>query len=159
MKPIQMRNAEKEDVPMILKFIRELADYEGLLNEVVATEALLEEWLFEKKRAQVLIGEADNKAVGFALYFYNFSTFLGRAGIYLEDLYVSPEYRGCGYGKAFLKKLAQLAVSQGCGRLEWWCLDSNKPSVDFYMSLGAQRMDEWTVYRITGNTLNELAEK
>lgn len=96
--------------------------------------------------------------IGFALFFHNFSTFLGKAGIYLEDLYIRPEYRGCGYGKSFLKKLAQIAVQQGCGRLEWWCLDSNKPSIDFYLSMNAQPMDEWTVYRITGDILTELAK-
>ena len=110
------------------------------------------------KCAQVLLGDVDGTPVGFALFFQNFSTFLGRAGIYLEDLYVRPEYRGCGYGKLILKKLARIAVEQGCGRLEWWCLDSNKPSVDFYLSLHAQPMNDWTVYRLSGNTLNDLAK-
>lgn len=152
------RNAEESDVPLILRFIKELADYEGLLNEVVATEEILNEWIFKKKSAEVLLGEVDGMPMGFALYFHNFSTFIGKAGIYLEDLYVRPEYRGRGYGKTFLKKLAQIAVEQGCGRLEWWCLDTNKPSIDFYLSLNAQPMDEWTVYRITGDTLTELAK-
>lgn len=156
---VVFRYAEESDVSLILEFIKELADYEGLLNEVVATEEILNEWLFEKKSAEVLLGEVDGKPMGFALYFHNFSTFLGRAGIYLEDLYVRPEYRGRGYGKTFLKKLAQIAVEQGCGRLEWWCLDSNKPSIDFYLSLNAQPMDEWTVYRIAGDTLTELAKE
>ncbi|MBP3415220.1 MAG: GNAT family N-acetyltransferase [Clostridia bacterium] len=152
------RYAEEKDVSLILSFIRELAEYEKLQNEVVATEELLLEWIFEKKRAEVIFAMEDGKEVGFALFFHNFSTFLGRAGIYLEDLYVKPEYRGKGYGKALLKKLAQTAVERGCGRLEWSCLDWNKPSIDFYLSLGAQPMEDWTVYRIAKDTLSKLAE-
>lgn len=151
------RFAEEEDTPLILQFIRELADYEGMLGEVVADEAMLKEWIFRKQKAEVLFVLADGREVGFALFFHNFSTFLGRAGLYLEDLYVKPEYRGRGYGKAILKKLAAIAVERGCGRLEWWCLDWNKPSIDFYLSLGAQPMEDWTVYRITGDTLTSLA--
>ena len=152
------RNAQRNDVGLILQFIRELADYEKMLSEVVADEATLEEWIFDKQKAEVIFALEGEKKVGFALYFHNFSTFLGRAGIYLEDLYVKPEYRGKGYGKAILKKLASIAVEQGCGRLEWWCLDWNKPSIDFYRSLGAEPMDDWTVYRIAGETLTNLAE-
>ena len=152
------RNAQRNDVGLILQFIRELADYEKLLSEVVADEATLEEWIFDKQKAEVIFALEGEKEVGFALYFHNFSTFLGRAGIYLEDLYVKPEYRGKGYGKAILKKLASIAVERGCGRLEWWCLDWNKPSIDFYRSLGAEPMDDWTVYRIAGETLTNLAE-
>ena len=129
-----------------------------MLSEVVADEATLEEWIFDKQKAEVIFALEGEKEVGFALYFHNFSTFLGRAGIYLEDLYVKPEYRGKGYGKAILKKLASIAVERGCGRLEWWCLDWNKPSIDFYRSLGAEPMDDWTVYRIAGETLTNLAE-
>lgn len=151
------RFAEEEDTPLILQFIRELADYEGMLGEVVADEATLKEWIFCKQKAEVLFVLADGREVGFALFFHNFSTFLGRAGLYLEDLYVNPEYRGRGYGKAILKKLAAIAVERGCGRLEWWCLDWNRPSIDFYRSLGAQPMEDWTVYRITGDTLTSLA--
>lgn len=151
------RFAEEEDTPLILQFIRELADYEGMLGEVVADEATLKEWIFRKQKAEVLFVLADGREVGFALFFHNFSTFLGRAGLYLEDLYVKPEYRGRGYGKAILKKLAAIAVERGCGRLEWWCLDWNRPSIDFYRSLGAQPMEDWTVYRITGDTLTSLA--
>ena len=151
------RFAEEEDTPLILQFIRELADYEGMLGEVVADEATLKEWIFRKQKAEVLFVLADGREVGFALFFHNFSTFLGRAGLYLEDLYVKPEYRGRGYGKAILKKLAAIAVERGCGRLEWWCLDWNRPSIDFYLSLGAQPMEDWTVYRITGDTLTSLA--
>ncbi len=158
MKEITFRYAEEKDVSLILYFIKQLAEYEKMLDEVVATEELLHEWIFEKKKAEVIFAMEDDKEVGFALFFHNFSTFLGRAGIYLEDLYVKPEYRGKGYGKALLKKLAQIALERKCGRLEWWCLDWNKPSIDFYLSLGAKPMDEWTVYRLTGDTLNKLAE-
>ena len=130
-----------------------------MADEVVANEDLLEEWIFDKQKAEVIFAVADGKEVGFALFFHNFSTFLGRAGIYLEDLYVKQEYRGRGYGKSILKKLASIAVERGCGRLDWWCLDWNKPSIDFYLSLGAKPMSDWTVYRITGDTLSSLAEK
>lgn len=153
------RHAQRNDVPLILKFIKDLADYEGLLDEVVADEATLEEWIFNRKKAEVIFAMEGDIEVGFALFFHNFSTFLGRAGIYLEDLYVMPEYRGKGYGKALLSKLAQIALERGCGRLEWWCLDSNTPSIDFYLSLNAEPMDEWTVYRIAGDTLTKLAGK
>ena len=152
------RFAEEDDVSLILYFIKELAKYEEMLDEVVANEEILKEWIFDKKKAEVVFALEDGVEVGFALFFHNFSTFLGRSGIYLEDLYVKPEFRGKGYGKALLKKLAQIAVERGCGRLEWWCLDWNKPSIDFYLSLGAEPMKDWTVYRITGNTLTQLAE-
>lgn len=158
MKPCTFRCAEEKDVSLILYFIKELAEYEELLNEVVATEDILKEWIFEKKKAEVVFALEDGVEVGFALFFHNFSTFLGRSGVYLEDLYVKPEFRGKGYGKALLKKLAQIAVERGCGRLEWWCLDWNKPSIDFYLSLGAEPMKDWTVYRIAGDTLTQLAE-
>lgn len=154
----KFRFAEPQDTALILKFICELADYEKMLSEVVATEALLEEWLFDKQKAEVLFVMEEDKEVGFALYFHNFSTFLGRAGIYLEDLYVRPESRGKGYGKALLKKLASIAVDRGCGRLEWCCLDWNEPSIQFYKSMGAKPMGDWTVYRIAGDTLKKLAE-
>lgn len=152
------RYADRSDIPLILGFIRDLADYEGLLDEVVADEATLEEWIFNKQKAEVIFVTENEKEIGFALFFHNFSTFLGRAGLYLEDLYVMPEYREKGYGKALLVRLAQIAVERGCGRLEWWCLDTNTPSIDFYLSLNAQPMDEWTVYRIAGDTLTELAD-
>lgn len=158
MSNFQIRFAIIDDIPLILAFIRELAEYERMLDEVVATEELLLEWLFEKEKAEVLIGEQDGKPVAFALFFYNFSTFLGRSGIYLEDLYVRPEVRGNGIGKKMLKHLAKLAVERGCGRLEWWCLDWNKSSIAFYLSLGAEAMSDWTVYRITGDTLINLAK-
>ncbi len=155
-KQLTFRFAKRSDVALILEFIKELADYEKLLHEVVATEELLEQWIFDKEKAEVIFAMVNEKEVGFALFFHNFSTFLGRAGIYLEDLYVRPEYRGNGYGKAILNQLAKIAVERGCGRLEWWCLDWNKPSIDFYRSLGAEAMDEWTVYRITGETLRKM---
>ena len=151
------RYARREDTALILQFIRELADYEKMLHEVVADEGTLEEWIFDKGKAEVIFALEGEKEVGFALFFHNFSTFLGRAGIYLEDLYVRPEYRGRGYGKAILGKLASIAVERGCGRLEWWCLDWNRPSIDFYLSLGARAMSEWTVCRIAGDTLRHLA--
>ncbi len=154
---LQFRNATEEDTGKILYFIKELAAYEKMSEEVIATEELLQEWIFEKKKAEVIFALENGKEVGFALFFHNFSTFLGRAGIYLEDLFVLPEYRGNGYGKATLKQLAKLAVERGCGRLEWSCLNWNKPSIDFYLSLGAEPMEDWTVYRITGDTLVDLA--
>lgn len=155
---LSFRYAEEKDAPLILEFIQELAAYEKMLDEVVATEELLKEWIFEKKKAEVIFAMENGREVGFALFFHNFSTFLGRAGLYLEDLFVKPESRGKGYGRAILKELARIAVERGCGRLEWWCLDWNKPSIDFYLSLGAEPMSDWTVYRITGSTLKELAK-
>ena len=152
------RYADRNDVPLILGFVKELADYEKMQNEVVADEKTLEEWIFDRQKAEVIFALEDGKEVGYALFFHNFSTFLGRAGIYLEDLYVQPEYRGKGHGKALLKKLASIAVERGCGRLEWSCLDWNKPSIDFYLSLGAEQMSEWTVYRLAGDTLLNFAE-
>jgi GNAT superfamily N-acetyltransferase len=153
-----IRYAEAKDVPLIYEFIKGLAIYEELLDELVATEELLHEWLFEKKIAEVIFAVYEGKEVGFALFFHNFSTFVGRAGIYLEDLYVFPEYRNLGFGKLLFKELARIAVSRGCGRFEWCCLDWNKPSIDFYLSMGAKPMDEWTTYRLAGNELIELAE-
>ena len=155
---LTFRNAERKDTLLILQFIKELADNEKMLNEVVADETTLETWIFDKQKAEVIFALEDGKEVGFALFFHNFSTFLGRVGIYLEDLYVKPECRGKGYGKAILKKLASIAMERGCGRLEWWCLDWNKPSIDFYLSLGAEVMSDWTVYRIAGDTLTQHAE-
>lgn len=155
-----IRLATIKDIALILRFIRELADYEKLLHEVVADEATLKESLFgDIPYAKVVIGEYNGVAVSFALYFHNFSTFLGRPGIYLEDLYVQPNMRGKGLGKILLGYLATLALELKCGRLEWWVLDWNKPAIDFYRSLNAEPMDEWTVNRITGQALNNLAEK
>lgn len=158
MENVVFRYAEEKDTQVILEFIKELAIYENMLEDVVATEELLKEWIFEKNKAEVIFAMDGETEVGFALFFHNFSTFLGRAGIYLEDLFVKKEYRGRGYGKALLKKLAQITVERGCGRLEWSCLDWNKPSIDFYLSLGAVPMDEWTVYRLTGERLEKMAK-
>lgn len=155
---IQFRFATPQDIPQILTYIKGLAEYEKMSDQVVATEELLQEWLFNKKKAEVLLAEYQGNPAGFALFFHNFSTFLGRAGIYLEDLYVLPEYRGKGLGKGLLKKLAAIAVERGCGRLEWSCLDWNQPSIDFYRSMGAVPMEEWTVYRLTGQTLLDAAQ-
>ena len=155
-----IRPATIEDAGLILRFIRELADYEKLLHEVIADEATLKQSLFgETPYAKVVIGEYNGVAVSFALYFHNFSTFLGRPGIYLEDLYVQPTMRGKGLGKILLGYLASLAIELNCGRLEWWVLDWNKPAIDFYQSLGAQPMDEWTVNRVAGEALGKLAKQ
>lgn len=156
---MQYRYATREDIPKILEFIVDLAVYEHMEDQVVATPEILEQWLFEKKTAEVVFALEEQKEVGFALFFYNFSTFLGRSGIYLEDLFVKPEFRGKGYGKGLIKLLAQIAVERGCGRLEWSCLDWNAPSIAFYKSMGAVPMEEWTVYRITGDRLQELGSK
>ena len=156
---LTFRYAVRKDIPLIFQFIRDLAEYEKLLDEVVADEATLEEWIFNQKKAEVIFAMEKGKEVGFALFFHNFSTFLGRAGLYLEDLFVLPEYRGKGYGKQLLKKLAAIAVERKCGRLEWWCLDWNQSSIDFYLSLGAEPMSDWTVYRISGDTLQDLAQE
>ena len=155
----KLRFAEIEDVSLILEFIKELADYEKMLNEVVATEEALIESLFKRKMAEVIIGEYKNKPVAFALFFHNFSTFLGKPGIYLEDLYVKPEMRGKGMGKVMLSFLAKLSIERKCGRLEWWCLDWNKSSMEFYKQMGATPMNEWTVYRVFDDALDKLAMK
>lgn len=157
MSGLTFRYAAEKDVSKILYFIKELASYEKMLDEVIATEDDLREWIFEKKKAEVIFAVENGMEIGFALFFHNFSTFLGRSGIYLEDLYIKPEHRGKGYGKAVLKEFARTAVERGCGRLEWWCLDWNRPSIDFYLSLGAEPMKDWTVYRVAGDTLTELA--
>lgn len=156
---MNIRFATRQDVDTILFFIRKLADYEKMSDQVVATPELLTEWLFDKNCAEVLLLEEDNCVMGIALFFSNFSTFLGRGGIHLEDLFVLPQARGKGYGKALLKKLAQIAVERGCGRLEWNCLDWNQPSIDFYRSVGAVSLDEWVGFRLTGDTLTDFAEK
>jgi GNAT superfamily N-acetyltransferase len=150
------RNATESDVGLILDFIKGIAEYEKMSDEVVASEQLLHEWIFEKKRAEVIFVIENGTEVGFALFFHNFSTFLGRAGLYLEDIFVKPDHRGQGHGKALIKELARIAVERGCGRMEWCCLDWNKPSIDFYLSLGATPMDEWTTYRLTGDGLTTL---
>ena len=155
-----IRQATEADVPQILEFIRGLAEYERLAHEVVADEATLRRTLFGERRvAEVVIGYDNNQPVCFALFFHNFSTFLGRPGIYLEDLFVNPDQRGKGFGKAMLAYLAKLAVERECGRLEWSVLDWNEPAINFYKSLGAKPMDEWTIFRVTGDALTQLAEE
>ncbi len=154
----EIRPASEDDVPIILSFIKELAEYERLSHEVIATEDALRECLFGERRfAEVVIGYYKNEPAGFALFFYNFSTFLSKPGIYLEDLYVKPEFRRRGYGRVLLLYLARLAKERGCGRFEWSALDWNEPAINFYKNLGAVPMDEWTVYRVTGETLSRLA--
>ena len=155
---MKIRFAERTDIVAILGLIKELARYEEMEHAVIADESLLEEWIFDKEKAEVILAIEDDVVIGMALFFHNFSTWLGRAGIYLEDLYVKPEYRGRGFGKALLSKLAEITVERECGRLEWACLDWNKPSIDFYLSVGAVPMDEWTTYRLTGEALKELAK-
>ena len=154
-----LRFATADDVGLIIDFIRQLADYEKMVDEVVTDEDQLRQSLFGERRvAEVVIASYDGEPAGFALFFHNFSTFLGRPGIYVEDLFVIPALRGHGIGKILLSYLARLAVERGCGRLEWWVLDSNEPAIRFYERLGAQAMDQWTVYRVTGDTLEELAK-
>ena len=150
---VTFRDATEKDTLLLLTFIRALAEYEHMLDQVVADEKTLADWLFDKRVAETFFAMEGETEVGFTLYFHNFSTFIGRGGIYLEDLFVLPEHRGKGYGKAILAHLAQIARERGCGRLEWACLDWNKPSIDFYLSLGAVPMDEWTVYRVSGASL------
>lgn len=154
-----LRFAEEKDAALILEFINGLAHYENLTEEVVATEEILREFLFEKKMAEVIIGEYNGESVGFALFFHNFSTFLGRPGIYLEDLYIKPEMRRKEFGKIILSFLGKLAIERNCGRVEWSCLDWNEPSIKFYKQMGAVPMEEWTVYRVTGKDLNGLASE
>lgn len=155
-----MREASGKDVPLLLSFIRELAEYEELSREVVATEDGLRESLFGGRRyAEVLIAEQDGAPAGFALFFHSFSTFLGKPGLYLEDLYVKPAFRGAGIGKRLLAHLARLAKERGCGRLEWWVLDWNEPAIRFYRAVGAEPMDDWTVYRVSGAALETLASE
>ena len=153
----KLRFAGPEDVALILGFIRELATYEKMLADVVATEDVLREFIFEQKIAEVIIGEYQDMPVGFALFFPNFSTFLGRPGIYLEDLYVKPEMRGKGLGKTILSFLSKLVIDRKYGRLEWACLDWNEPSIKFYKQLGAVPLDDWTVYRLKDVALEKLA--
>jgi len=154
---LTFRFAQRKDVGLILRFIRELADYEHMLSEVVANEENISDWLFDKQRAQVIFIVKDGKEIGFALFYHNFSTILGRSGLYIEDLYIIPKERGKGYGTQTLRYLAQLALERSCGRMEWCCVDWNTPSIEFYLSLGARQMSEWTTYRLSGTTLKKLA--
>ena len=158
-KKFDIRFAAVEDCVLILKFIKELASYEKLEHEVTATENILKEWIFEKKKCEVLIASENNIEIGYALFFHNFSTFLGKAGVYLEDLYINPDYRGLGYGKKLLKEVAKIAVERGCERLDWQCLDWNKSSIDFYLSLNAIEMSDWNSYRLSHEVLKKFAEE
>ena len=153
-----IRYARQEDVPIILDFIKRLAEYEKLSHEVVATEEVLMDSLFLKRQAEVVIGELRGKPVAFALFFHNFSTFLGKANLYLEDLFVDESCRGLGLGKLMFSCLANIAVDRGCERLDWWCLDWNESSIAFYKSMGAEPMSDWTVYRVDGDRLRKLAD-
>jgi GNAT superfamily N-acetyltransferase len=160
MKPFEIRTATEADIPVILQLIRDLAEYERAPEAVIATEAGLREVLFGAKRsAEVLLALEQTTPVGFAVFFHNFSTWLGRPGLYLEDLFVKPEKRGNGYGRALLERLAQIAKERGCGRMEWAVLDWNEPAIQFYRKLGAVPMDEWTVFRLTEEGIAKLAEK
>lgn len=154
---LAFRQARREDVPLLLEFIRKLARYERMEDEVTATETVLEEWLFDKGTGEAFFALLEGKEIGFALYFHNFSTFLGRGGLYLEDLFILPEYRGRGYGRRIFQRLAAIAVERGCGRMEWSCLDWNEPSIGFYRAMGARAMDQWTVYRLTGDALKKVS--
>ncbi len=154
-----LRKAERQDVPLLLEFIKGIAQYEKMENEVVASPDVLEREMFEDNRAEAVFAVVDGREVGFALYFYNFSTFIGHSGLYLEDLFVSPEERGKGYGKALLLHLVKIARERHCGRMEWSCLNWNQPSIDFYLSLGAVPMKEWTVYRLDVDALKRLSQE
>ena len=155
---LQIRRGTAADIPLILQLIRQLADYERAPNDAVATGPQLHEVLFgEKPAAEVLLAFANDEPVGFAVYFFNFSTWLGRPGLYLEDLFVKPEARGKGYGRALLTRLAAVAQERGCGRMEWAVLDWNEPAIQFYRKLGAKPMDEWTVFRLTSDGIGKLA--
>ncbi|MDR3173640.1 MAG: GNAT family N-acetyltransferase [Treponema sp.] len=156
---ILLRFAEPEDSPLILEFVRSLAAYEKLLDSVEADEEGFRKYIFDEKKAEVIIAEYDGVPAGFALFFHTFSTFVGRPGLYLEDIFVKPPYRGKGLGKLFLTFLARLALERNCGRFEWACLDWNEPSIKFYKSQGARPLDEWTTYRVSGGALRELGTK
>lgn len=159
MSMFNIRHAVPEDTRLILDFIKKLAEYERCLDEVVADESTLYNSLFVEKSAEVIIAEEDGMPIGFALFFHNFSTFVGRKGLYLEDLFILPEKRGLGYGKRILKYLARLAVERNCGRMEWICLDWNAPSLAFYRKIGAFPLDEWTVQRMTEDVMREFAKE
>ena len=154
----KIRKAKREDIKLIYSFIKELAEYEKMSDEVIATEETLSYWLFDKKIGETLFIMVDGKEAGFALYFFNFSTFVGRTVLYLEDLYIRKEYRGRGYGTRVFKELAKNATQNDCKRFEWCCLNWNTPSIAFYKSLGAKSMNEWTTYRLSGDALKKLAE-
>lgn len=153
---INLRKVTEDDVDLILEFIMEIAEYEKMSDSVIATREEIYESIFKRKEAEVLIVEKDNKDIGYVVYFFNYSTFIGRAGFYLEDIYIKPEYRGNGYGKEIFKYLTKIAYEKGCHRMEWSCLNWNKPSIEFYKNLGAVPMSEWTVYRLTRDKFKEV---
>ncbi|MDF2608783.1 MAG: acetyltransferase, N-acetylglutamate synthase [Lachnospiraceae bacterium] len=154
----KIRKAKPGDEKILCDLIKELASYENLLDEVEATEDRIKDTIFEKHYAEVLIGEYDNVPISYALYFHNYSTFLTKPGLYLEDIYVKPEYRHLGIGKLYFQILAQIAVEKDCGRMEWTCLDWNEPSLKFYKKMGAEPKSEWIIHRVSGNALQELAD-
>ena len=158
MKNFQFRYATEDDAALILEFIKGIATYEKMLDQVINTEEMIKEVVFGKGHAEVIFVLEGEKEVGFALFFHNYSTFVGRAGLHLEDLFVWPEYRGRGYGKALFCEVARIAKERGCGRMEWTCLDWNTPSINFYKSLGAVPMDEWTTYRLTEDKIAALVK-
>lgn len=155
---LKIRETKEEDCSLILSLIKEIAEYEKMSDQVVATEESLKESIFRNKRAEVVILELDGKAIGYALYFYNYSTFIGKSGLYLEDIFIKKEVRGKGIGKEVFKFLVKKAKEEGCKRMEWTCLNWNEPSIKFYKSLGATPMDEWTIYRLTEKEINKLSE-
>ena len=154
----KIRETRKEDVGLILSLIKEIADYENMVEDVIATEESLTKSIFIDKKAEVIIGELNGEPIGYALYFFNYSTFIGRAGLYLEDIYIKPEFRAGGIGKEIFKLLGKIAKENGCKRMEWTCLNWNKSSIKFYESMGAIPMDEWTVHRLQENEINKLAQ-
>ncbi len=153
---MHIRKATREDVPLILDFIHGIARYEKMEDDVQVTEDMLRDWVFDRQIAEVVFAMEDDQEVGFVLYFHNYSTFVGKAGLYIEDLYVKPEFRGKGYGKALFLYLAHTALQRGCGRMEWTCLNWNKPSIRFYRSMGAVPLDDWRIYRLTEDGLRAL---
>lgn len=159
MEKLVIRKCEKEDVPLILSFIKQIAEYEKLLDTLTVNEATLEESLFgHNSKAEVIIGYLNNEPIGYAVYFFNFSTFTGKNGLYLEDLFIKPEFRGKSFGKTLLHYLAQIAVTKNCGRMEWAVLDWNKPAIDFYKSIGAMPMDGWTIFRLDESSLKNFSD-
>lgn len=157
MSRLTFRKACEDDVSLILEYIRKLADYENRLDEVIATEKTLKKWIFDKKQAEVIFALENDEVIGFALFFLSFSTYIGNVNMHLEDLFIDPDFRGKGYGRALLRELAKIAVERGYGRFEWTCLSWNQPSIDFYLSLGAKKMD-WNVFHLDGEDLKKLAD-
>lgn len=158
MTDLTFRIAQRHDSPLILEYIKKLADYEKRLDEVIATEDDIEKWVFDERQAEVIFAQLDGEVIGFALYFLSFSTYIGNVNMHLEDLFIEPEYRGKGYGKALLKELAKIVIDRGYGRFEWTCLSWNKPSIDFYLSIGAEQKD-WNVFHFKGDALENFVKK